>query len=85
MFLRYGTGISQYFSIQAKLIQLFCILTLFAVPQMIIYDYFDGYNWTSNVKLFEKLSFGDMGYSGNFCGKNFINWRKETTTVGLQC
>ena len=52
LFLRYGTGIQNYFGIQNKLILLFCWLTLLAIPQMAIYAYFDGFNWTSQDSLF---------------------------------
>ena len=50
---------------------------------MAIYAYFDGFNWTSQDSLFAQLSFGNMGYSGNYCGTNFINWDEMTTTVSL--
>lgn len=52
---------------------------------MVIYNYFDGFNWTSNANMFEKLSFGNMGFSGNYCGQRFISWDKEDTKISLQC
>ena len=85
VFLRYGAGIQSYFSIQANLIKLFCVLSLFTIPQLLIYNYFDGYNWTTQESLFEQLSFGNMGYSGNYCGMKFINWDSQETVVSLQC
>jgi len=32
IFLNYGTGIQNYFIVQERLIQLFCVLTLLAIP-----------------------------------------------------
>ena len=52
---------------------------------MIIYAYFDGYNYTEENSLYTRLSFGDMGYSGFYCGQNFIDWSKTTTKLNLQC
>ncbi len=43
-FLLYGVGIQNYFELQKRLINLFCLLTIIAIPQMLIYQYFDGYN-----------------------------------------
>lgn len=37
MFLQYGTGIATYFTLQAKLIQLFCMLTFFACIQIALF------------------------------------------------
>ena len=65
------------------MISLFAILPLLAIPQMLVYQYFDGYNSDNNVSAYAKLSFGDMGYSGNYCGQNFINWKEETTNINL--
>jgi len=73
-FLLYGVGIQNYFVLQERLIKLFCLLTLVSIPQMLIYNYFDGYNYTREDSLFTRLSFGDMGQSGNNCGMNFISW-----------
>ena len=67
------------------MIRLFFWLTLFVIPQMVVYNYFDGFNWTSNANLFEKLSFGNMGFSGNCCGQRFISWDRAETTISLQC
>jgi hypothetical protein len=52
---------------------------------MLIYNYFGGFNWTKGESLFATLSFGNMGYSGNDCGMNFIDWSDSQTTVNLQC
>lgn len=40
VFLRYGTGIVNYFRIQEHLIKLFAVLSLIAIPQILIYRYF---------------------------------------------
>ena len=42
-FLRYGTGIQNYFAMQERLIKLFCALTIIAIPQIFIYRYFEGF------------------------------------------
>ena len=84
-FLRYGTGIQAYFSIQFNMIKLFCLMTIYVIPQMVVYGYFGGFNWTTDANLFEKLSFGNMGFSGNYCGMRFISWDHPTTSISLQC
>ena len=88
-FLRYGTGIQNYFAMQERLIKLFCALTIIAIPQILIYRYFEGFknDYKDDAgQRFAELSFGNMGYSGYTCGKNFINWAdRTTTTVMLQC
>ena len=79
IFLNYGTGIQNYFIVQERLIQLFCVLTLLAIPQMLIYRYFNGYNYTTTEPIYASLSFGAMGYTSNNCGTNFINWSDRAT------
>ena len=46
IFLRYGTGIVNYFNLYEKLIRLFCFLSVLALPQIVIYNYFNGYDYT---------------------------------------
>lgn len=50
-----------------------------------IYQYFEGYNYTKQEGLYASISFGNMGYSGATCGTNFVNWNEKTTVVNLQC
>ena len=58
---------------------------------MLVYNYFNGLNFTDDTTTYTLLSFGNMGYSGNSCGMNFIDWGikeysgEPTTYVGLQC
>ena len=85
VFLRYGTGIVNYFVLQERLIRLFCGLSILAILQLLIYNYFDGHNYTAKETNYTKISFGNMGYSGNTCGTNFIDWTQEETIVRLQC
>jgi len=47
VFLNYGTGIQNYFNLQKRMIKLFCGLSIIAIFQMLIYKYFNGYNYTS--------------------------------------
>ena len=71
-----------------RMIKLLVILSIIAVPQMLIYDFFDGYNYTESESLYARLSFGNMGYSSNYCGMNMIKWEDgptATTPVTLQC
>lgn len=67
------------------MIKLFCILSIIVIPQIMIYHYFDGYNWASETSLYQTLSFGNMGYTSNYCGRNFIDWSQSSTKVNLQC
>lgn len=46
---------------------------------MLIYRYFNGYNYTTTEPIYASLSFGAMGYTSSNCGTNFINWRDKTT------
>ena len=85
VFLRYGTGIVNYFVLQERLIRLFCGLSVLAILQLLIYNYFDGHNYTSKETNYTKISFGNMGYSGSICGTNFIDWTQDETIVRLQC
>ena len=50
---------------------------------MLIYSYFEGYNYTQTESLFAKVSFGNMGYSTNSCGMNFIDWDSNDLTTSL--
>lgn len=52
---------------------------------MLIYLYFEGYNYTTEESVYARVSFGNMGYSGNSCRRNFINWDTKTTRIDLQC
>ena len=55
---------------------------------MLIYDFFDGYNYTESESLYARLSFGNMGYSSNYCGMNMLHWNDGAETkvqVKLQC
>jgi hypothetical protein len=83
VFLNYGTGIKNYFIVQERIILLFCYLTILAIPQMLIYRYFDGYNYTQDNTVYTKLSFGSMGFSSSNCGTNFVNWDTYSTQVSL--
>ena len=61
--MRYGTGIVNYFLLMERMIKLLTILSIIAVPQMLIYSFFDGFNYTESESLYARLSFGNMGYS----------------------
>ena len=55
---------------------------------MLIYNFFDGFNYTESESLYARLSFGNMGYSSNYCGMNMIDPKAGptgTTFVTLQC
>ena len=67
-FLSYGVGVQNYFEVQTRLIYLFLLLSLLAIPQMVIYGYFEGFNYTNEENVYTALSFGNMGYSSNNCG-----------------
>ena len=84
-FLLYGVGIQNYFVLQERLIKLFCLLTVISIPQMLIYSYFNGYNYRLDDTLYTRLSFGNMGQSSSNCGKNFINWDESQTRLHFQC
>ena len=75
-FLSYGAGIYNYFVLQERLMCLLFTLSLLTIPQMLIYNFFDGYNYTTGEPGQAGISFGSMGYSGNSCGMNFIDWRQ---------
>ena len=93
IFLRYGIGIVNYFILQERMIKLLVIMSIIAVPQMLVYRFFDGFNYTESESLYARLSFGNMGYSSNYCGMNMINWYGIPTTnildlatpITLQC
>ena len=59
---------------------------------MLIYRYFNGFNYTETETIYAKVSFGNMGYSTNTCGMNFIDWEDvdpitgfSSTNLNLQC
>ena len=72
---------------QERLICLLFVLTLLTIPQILVYKYFDGYNYTDTESSYASMSFGNMGYAGNSCGVNFIDWSvsEKITHVSLQC
>ena len=85
IFLRYGIGIQNYFVVQQRMIRLFGVLSFIAILQMLVYNYFKGYNYTKEESIYAQLSFGDMGYSGSACRRNFVDWSTENTRINLQC
>ena len=54
---------------------------------MLIYNYFEGFNYTETENPYAKVSFGNMGYSTNACGQNFIDWSSSDlyTEVKVNC
>ena len=72
--MQYGTGIVNYFNLYERLIRLFAFLSVLSVPQLLIYRYFNGYDYTKQEGFYTALSFGNMGYSGAHCGTNFVDW-----------
>ena len=57
---------------------------MLAVLQIIIFRHFEGFN--EQASLYAQMSFGDMGYSSNYCGKNFIKWDEiHNTKITLKC
>ena len=80
-FLEYGTGIQMFFMIQERLIYLFLGLSFLAFLQMVIFAFMND----DEFSLVTSFTFVSMGYSGNSCGVNFIDWSQDQTRVSLQC
>ena len=74
-YLKYGVGIKSYFSLQQWLIQIFCVLSLFAIAQMIIFKQFGGLEYLDETVSWNTLhSFGNMGFSSSICSRAVIFW-----------
>ena len=79
----YGTGVRSYFTMQKKLLRVFAILSALSIPMLIIYASFGGMSWNPSAGLYQKLSFGNMGYSGPICVKTVLNNFNSSTVVPL--
>lgn len=87
-FLKYGTGIKNYFTLQWQMIVVFSVLSLLAIPQMFIMGSFGGLDYLGdNLSFYAKYSFGNMGFSGSICSKSIINFERNHGAIRfmLQC
>ena len=85
-YMRYGVGISNYFAMQSGLIKLFFFLSVLASIQMLIYASFNGLDYLPKVNTLAHISFGNIGFSDNDCGKSLIMWDEfESTTLNFAC
>ena len=83
-FLGYGIGVQNYFNLQEKLLWIFFFLTIGACFQMGIFNSFGGLDGLKEyVTTTADLSFGNIGFAGNYCAKMPIDWEHEAN-VKLQ-
>jgi vacuolar-type H+-ATPase subunit I/STV1 len=57
---------------QVKLLKVFFVLSLMAIPMMVIYGSFTGYSNLSSVDFSTKISFGNIGFPASLCDKNLV-------------
>ena len=86
MFLEYGVGIATYFTLQEKLIKLFCMLTLLACIQMALFMHVGGLSLTNNeTSSLHLFSFGNMGFSKAICAKSLVDFNRPLVQMSMQC
>ena len=72
---------------QGRFIKLFCILSIFAVVQMGLFYSIGGLgNLKTDVGLYARTSFGNMGFAKTVCMKQIINYDGEPRAdIHVQC
>jgi hypothetical protein len=70
---------------QVKLLKTFLVLTIMAIPIMVIYGTFDGYSSLSSVSFASKISFGNIGFSEALCDKNLIESNQNSVALSFTC
>ena len=68
-YLQYGVAIENFFNLEVQLIKIFCVLTLLAIPQMIVLYTFDYNVQMGGTTFLEKTSFSSMGQANTLCSK----------------
>ena len=62
--------------------KVFCILSVFAIVQMIIFAQYNGLDYLGDkISFYSKYSFGNMGFSGSICAKTVINWEDVNNSL----
>jgi len=85
VFLFYGAGILNYFELQRQLMKMFCVLSLLAIPQMILFYSFGGLRNVGDVGLYVETSMGNIGFSTSDCSKAPIYFMEESTPLHFTC
>jgi hypothetical protein len=83
--LKYGVGIQNYINMQTSLLKIFAVISLLAITQMLIYKSVGGLDYLTELSDYSRYSFGNMGFSGNSCGKMPVLWHNDKTKLHFQC
>jgi hypothetical protein len=84
-YILYGNSMVSYFNLIRNLIMLYGFISFIAIIQMGVYwgarglKNIDGYN------VFMQANFGNMGFAGEVCSKNQIDWSQESTQLSFIC
>ena len=68
-FLEYGIAIENFFNLECRLILIYLIVTLIALPQMIIFATFDNQSASNTSSLFSGINFGSLGQANSLCSR----------------
>ena len=79
--LKYGVGIQNYINMQTMLLKIFAVISLLAISQMLIYKNVGGLDYLTELSDYSRYSFGNMGFSGNSCGKMPVLWHNDKTKL----
>ncbi len=61
LFLEYGIAVENFFKLQRRLIQIYCILTLMAIPQLITFASYNANVAFDTTNMVEILSLASLG------------------------
>ena len=59
--MEYGIAIENFFNLELSLIVIFLVLTLVAIPQMIIFAAYDSGKSNEDTTFYDKFSFASLG------------------------
>jgi len=68
-FLEYGVAIENFFNLEVYLIKIFCVLTLLALPQMVVFASYNSNASFTNSSITDAVSFASLGQANSVCSK----------------
>ena len=81
----YGPGIHSFLKLNNRLVQIFAILAICALLQMIIFRSFSGLDSFQSLAATVNWSFGSMGFAQNLCSKAMLNWGSPGLELNFRC
>ena len=68
-YLQYGVAIENFFNLEVALIKIFCILSVLAIPQMIVFASYGANMFYQTSNWMNAINFGNLGQANSVCSK----------------